>query len=355
MHLAVDHGRGRQGPVNTHPFDALRPETVLDVVERLGVACDGRLFALNSFENRVYLVGREDAEPLVAKFYRPGRLSDDQVLEEHAFLDELAAADLPVAAPLRDGDGRSLIEVDIAARDASEDAAGHEAARYRVALFPKLRGRAPELEAEEHLEWLGRLIARLHQIGAGGQFVHRPPLSIESLGEVGLHTTLAGPLLPDGLKARFETSVGTLLQRVRAGFTGVGNYRSLRLHGDLHPGNLLWNDDGPVFVDFDDSGAGPAIQDLWMLLPGDDEGRRRGLAALVEGYETFRSFDWREARLIEPLRALRMIHYGGWLSARYDDPAFPRAFPFAAQARFWEEHMLSLEQQAERISLEAAP
>lgn len=336
--------------MNNHPFDALRPETVLDAVERLGIASDGRLFALNSFENRVYLVGREDAEPLVAKFYRPGRLSDAQIFEEHAFLDELAAADLPVAAPLRDGAGRSLIEIEIDARAASEDAIGHEAARYRVALFPKLRGRAPELEAEEHLEWLGRLIARLHQVGAAGQFQARPPLSIDGLGITGLDATLNGPLLPEGLRLRFESSVRALLELVRGKFAGVGALTTLRLHGDLHPGNLLWNDDGPVFVDFDDSCAGPAIQDLWMLLPGDDEGRRRGLAALIEGYETFRSFDWREARLIEPLRALRMIHYGGWLSARYDDPAFPRAFPFAGQARFWEEHMLTLEQQAERIA-----
>lgn len=354
MHFPVDPGRSQQSPLNSHPFDALRPETVLDAVERLGVASDGRLFALNSFENRVYLVGREDAEPLVAKFYRPDRLSDAQIHEEHAFLDELAAAELPVAAPLRDADGRSLIEIAIAARVASEDAIGHEAARYRVALFPKLRGRAPELEADEHLEWLGRMIARLHQVGSRGHFRARPALSIEGLGVTGLNATLNGPLLPEGLKTRFAASTRSLLELVRARFAQIESLATLRLHGDLHPGNLLWNDEGPVFVDFDDSCAGPAIQDFWMLLPGDDEGRRRGLAALIEGYETFRNFDWREARLIEPLRALRLIHYGGWLSARYDDPAFPLAFPFAGQARFWEEHMLTLEQQTERIAGEDA-
>jgi Ser/Thr protein kinase RdoA (MazF antagonist) len=349
VHFAVDHGRGAEGAVSGHPFDALRPEAVLDAVERLGVASDGRLFALNSFENRVYLVGRDGADPLIAKFYRPGRLSDAEILEEHAFLDELAAAELPVAAAIRDGDGRSLVEIQLAARAASEDAGASDAAIYRVALFPKLRGRAPELEAEEHLEWLGRLIARLHQVGRAGRFHARPPLSIERLGAAGLAATLAGPLLPEHMRGRFEASVGALLLAVRGAFERVGPTSTLRLHGDLHPGNLLWNDDGPAFVDFDDSCAGPAIQDLWMLLPGDDEGRRRALAALIEGYEVFRPFDWNEAALVEPLRALRMIHYGGWLSARYDDPAFPRAFPHAAQGRFWEEHLISLEQQAERL------
>lgn len=349
MHLAADAGRGQQGAVSTHPFDALRPESVLDAVERLGVASDGRLFALNSFENRVYLVGREGAEPLIAKFYRPGRLSDAEILEEHAYLDELVAAELPVAAAIRDGDGRSLIEIDIAARAASEDGAATAAATYRVALFPKLHGRAPELEAEEHLEWLGRMIARLHQVGSRGRFQRRAPLSIARLGDAGLAATLAGPLLPDSMKARFAASVGALLSAVRDAFERVGPLPSLRLHGDLHPGNLLWSDAGPAFVDFDDCCAGPLIQDLWMLLPGDDEGRQRALAALIEGYEVFRSFDWAQVALIEPLRALRLIHYGGWLSARYDDPAFPRAFPFAAQGRFWEEHLITLEQQVERL------
>lgn len=331
--------------MNIHPFEALRPDKVLDVVERLGVECDGRFFELNSFENRVYLVGREGAEPIVAKFYRPERLSDAQILEEHAFLDELAQAELPVAAPVRDALGRSLIDVDLPGAEGGDG----QLVRYRVALFPKLRGRAPELEAEEHLEWLGRLIARMHQVSVAGRFASRPQLSVDGLGERGLAATLAGPLLPDSIKTRFSNSVQALLRLVRARFADIPSSR-MRLHGDLHPGNLLWNESGPVFVDFDDCCSGPVIQDLWMLLPGDDDGRRRALAALVEGYEVFRSFDAGEALLIEPLRALRMIHYGGWLSARYDDPAFPRAFPFAASPRFWEEHMLTLEQQAERIA-----
>ena len=336
--------------MNGHPFDALRPESVLAAVEHLGVASDGRLFALNSFENRVYLVGREGAEPLVAKFYRPGRLTDAEILEEHAFLDELAAADLPVAAPIRDGEGRSLVGIDIAARGESEDAAAHAAAHYRVALFPRLRGRAPELEAEEHLEWLGRLVARVHQIGARGHFRRRPPLSVARVGEGGLAAMLAGPLVPDSLKPRYASSGARLLDGVRARFAQVGPLPSLRLHGALHPGNLPWNEAGPLLVDFDDCCEGPAIQDLWMLLPGDEEGRQRALAALVEGYEVFRMFDWSQVELIEALRALRLLHYGGWLCARHDDPAFPRAFPFATQAPFWEDHLMTLEQQCEVLA-----
>lgn len=328
-----------------HPFDALRPEGVLDVVEQLGVQCDGRLFALNSFENRVYLVGREGAEPIVAKFYRPERLSDAEILEEHAFLEELAEAELPVPAPLRDATGRSLIPVQLPGAEGGDGLP----VSYRVALFPRLRGRAPELEALEHLEWLGRLVARLHQIGARSRFAQRPRLSVERLGEQGLNAMLSGPLLPDALKPRFASSVGALLGLVRAVFAANPS-STLRLHGDLHPGNLLWNEAGPVLVDFDDCCSGPAIQDLWMLLPGDEDGRQRALGALLEGYEVFRSFDLGELALIEALRALRLVHYGGWLCARFDDPAFPLAFPFAASARFWEEHMLTLERQAERLA-----
>ena len=331
--------------MNTHPFAGLSPERVLDAVEHLGVASDGRLFPLNSFENRVYLVGREDAEPIIAKFYRPGRFTDAQILEEHAFLDELAEAELPVAAAIPDAHGRTLTEVSIG--DASEEI------RCRVALFPKLRGRAPELESEENLEWLGRLIARLHQVGVAGTFSTRPPLSIQRLGESGLEETLRGPLLPASLHARYERSVRALLDTARGAFASAGKLRLIRAHGDLHPGNLLWNEQGPVFVDYDDCGMAPAIQDLWMLLPGDPEGRDRALACVLEGYEMFRSLDSREIALIEPLRALRLIHYGGWLSARFEDPAFPLAFPFGAAPRFWEDHLITLEQQRERIEDEA--
>lgn len=344
MRLAPDPLGGPEERVNTHPYDALQPDRVLDAVECLGVVCDGRLFALNSFENRVYQVGREGAEPVIAKFYRPDRLSDAAILEEHAFLQELAEADLPVAAPIADADGRTLIEVSLTPADSAEPV------RYRVALFPKLRGRAPELESEAHLEWLGRLIGRIHQVGARTPFRARPALSVATLGEHGLQATLAGTLMPPSLKPRFEASVRALLDAVRAQFAATPT-RSLRLHGDLHPGNLLWNDTGPVFVDFDDCCMGPAIQDLWMLLPGDAEGQQQALAALCAGYEVFRTLDPAELAWIEPLRALRMIHYGGWLSARYDDPAFPRAFPHAASARFWDEHLQTLEAQAERIAL----
>ncbi len=319
---------------------------MLDAVEHLGVASDGRLFPLNSFENRVYLVGREDADPIVAKFYRPGRLSDAQILEEHAFLAELAEHELPVAAPIGDADGRTLTELAI-----SGD--GDEQIRCRVALFPKLRGRAPELESEEHLEWLGRLIARQHQVGSMARFATRPALTIERLGDAALEDTLRGPLLPVGLATRYGRSVRELIDSIRGAFANAGTLRLLRAHGDLHPGNLLWNEGGPVFVDYDDCGMAPAIQDLWMLLPGDTEGRNRALRSVLEGYEMFRNFDYKEIALIEPLRGLRLIHYGGWLSSRFEDPAFPLAFPFGASPRFWEDHLITLEQQRERIEDEA--
>ena len=332
--------------MNAHPFAGLSPERVLDAVEHLGIASDGRLFPLNSFENRVYLVGREDAEPIVAKFYRPGRFTDAQILEEHAFLDELAEAELPVAAAIRDADGRSLTELALASDDGGE-------IRCRVALFPKLRGRAPELESTESLEWLGRFIARQHQVGVAGRFTTRPPLSIDRLGASALEDTLQGPLLPANLRPRYAASARALIDSVRGAFANAGRLSLLRAHGDLHPGNLLWNQNGPVFVDYDDCGMAPAIQDLWMLLPGDREGRDRALASVLEGYSVFRDLDLREIALIEPLRALRLIHYGGWLSARFEDPAFPLAFPFAASPRFWEDHMITLEQQRERIEDEA--
>lgn len=327
--------------MNGHPFDLLGPEAVLDAVERLGHACDGRLFPLNSFENRVYLVGREGAEPLVAKFYRPGRLSEEEILEEHRFLAELASAELPVAAPLADPQGRTLAPFRVEGEGGGVD--------FRMALFPKLRGRAPELESGEHLQWLGRLVARVHLIGARARFRRRPPLSVARLGDAALAANLAGPLLPPSLQVRFARCGEELLAAVRARFAALAPLPTLRLHGDLHAGNLLWNESGPLLVDFDDCCEGPAIQDLWMLLPGDDEGRERALAALVDGYQEFRPFDWQQASLIEALRALRLLHYGGWLSTRHDDPAFARAFPFATQARFWEEHLMTLEQQCARL------
>lgn len=314
-----------------HPFAALGPERVLDAVEALGIDCDGRLLALNSFENRVYLVGRVDAAPLIAKFYRPGRYDDATILDEHHFLDELAAADLPVAAPLRDAAGRSLLEV---GSDPS----------FRVALFPKLRGRDADLESREHLEWLGRTIARLHQVGQRQHFQARAPLAPGLRARQALLDTLAGPLLPSALQSRYSATCEALIAAIEQRFAACAGVRQLRLHGDLHRGNLLWNESGPALVDFDDCVEGPAVQDLWMLLPGDAEGRELALQALLDGYTSLRDFDHREIALIEPLQALRLISYGGWLSARDGDPAFPRAFPHARSPRFWDEHWWALEE-----------
>lgn len=305
--------------MSAHPFSVLTPDVVLDATERLGVRADGRLLELNSFENRVFRVGVEDGPPLIAKFYRPGRFSDAAIGEEHQFLRELAEAELPVAAALGEPSLQTV-------------AVGGEC--FSVALFRCLPGRAADLESEDNLAWLGRLIARVHLQGARRRFEHRATLS-PLIAERSLAAILAGPLLPDYLVARARSNGTALAARIAAQWQAMGSMPSLRLHGDLHRGNLLWNE-GPLLVDFDDAVNGPAVQDLWMLLP---EENPAALDALLEGYESFRPFDRSELALIPTLRALRRLHFAGWLSQRYTDPAFPRAFPYAGSAKYWEEEV----------------
>ena len=302
--------------MNTTPFAALSPDFVLDAVAALGFEPDGRLLALNSFENRVYQVGIEDAEPLIAKFYRPGRWSDAAIREEHAFAFELVEAELPIVAPLMI-DGDSMFEFD----------------GQRIALFPRRGGRAPELEGLDVAEWLGRLIARIHNIGARERFVERAVVDVDSRVRGGSKHVLASALMPAYLEARYRKLIDDIAQRLDGDFAAAQPHR-IRLHGDCHPGNLLWTDHGPHFVDLDDAAMGPAIQDLWMLMSGGDAQRN----ALLDGYREFRDLDYAELALIEPLRIMRQIHHAGWIAARYNDPAFPRAFPFAAEPRWWEEH-----------------
>jgi Ser/Thr protein kinase RdoA (MazF antagonist) len=304
----------------------LTPERLLDAVAALGVWPDGRLLALNSYENRVYQIGIEDGPAVVAKFYRPARWSDAAILEEHAFALELAAAELPVVAPLA-FDGATL----------------HHDGEFRFALYPRRGGRAPSLESADHLAWMGRLLARLHAIGARQSFVHRGALDLDSFLHRPSAAVLASDLLPPNLHARYRTVVAALDQALAPHFA-PGAFRRLRLHGDCHPGNVLWTDTGPHFVDLDDARMGPAIQDLWMLAPD-----RRALDALLEGYGEFRDVDFSELALIAPLRLLRQVHWAGWIAQRWHDPAFPAAFAFVGEARWWEQHVNDLREALEAL------
>ncbi len=309
-------------------YHALGPEQVLDAVEGVGFVTDGRLLALNSYENRVYQVGIEDGTPLVAKFYRPGRWSDGAILEEHAFSLELAEEEIPVVPPLV-LDGQTL----------------HRQGPYRFALYPRRGGRTPELDDPEHLEQLGRFLGRLHNVGAARAFEQRPRLSIEHFGAESAEFLLGGGFIPGYLAGGYRALSGELLAAIRETFDQAGPLQALRLHGDLHLGNILWRDEAPQVVDLDDARTGPAVQDLWMLLSGDRRERGLALADLLEGYTQFRDFDPRELGLIESLRTLRLMHYAAWIARRWTDPAFPRTFPWFGTPHYWEEHLATLGEQ----------
>lgn len=310
------------------PFATLSPDTLLDAIDSLDVRTDGRLSALNSFENRVYQVGIEDAPPLIAKFYRPARWSDAAILEEHAFTRALADAEIPVAAPL-EFHGRTL----------------HHHGDFRFVLYPKLRGRAPEFDNDAALTWMGRFISRIHALGEQARYTERPALSVERLGDASQAWLAAHALIPPELLDAWQGTVARAMEHVRACFAQTGAVRQLRIHGDCHAGNVLWTDEGPWFVDFDDSCMGPAIQDLWLLLSGDRESMSRQLGAVLRGYRQFRDFNSRELQLIEALRTLRLIHYAAWIARRWDDPAFPVAFPWFGTPKYWQDRILELKEQ----------
>jgi Ser/Thr protein kinase RdoA (MazF antagonist) len=311
------------------PYENLTPERVLDAVESLGFRCDGRFLALNSYENRVYQVGVEDAQPVIGKFYRPGRWPTEAILEEHAFSLELAGHEIPVVAPLEHG-GATL----------------HEFEGYRFAVFPRRGGRGPELDDPDHREWLGRFLGRIHAVGEVQRFARRPALDIESFGVEPSQYLLARQIIPAYLEPAYRSLIDDLLRRIRDSFQRAGAVRSIRVHGDCHPGNILWTDAGPHFVDLDDCRMAPAIQDLWMLLSGERAEQTVQLSDILAGYEEFLEFDPRELHLIEALRTLRMVHYAAWLARRWHDPAFPQAFPWFGSDRYWEEHILALREQA---------
>ena len=315
------------------PYSGLTPEVILDAVDSAGFSSDGRLLALNSYENRVYEVGLEEGPPLIAKFYRSGRWSDPQILEEHAFTLELEAHEIPVAAPV--ARGRTTL---------------FSHAGFRFALFPKRPGRTPELEDEDTLIVLGRLIGRIHAVGRSRPFSARPAVNVTSFGDASLEFLLNGGFIPENLRVNYAALASETLKRARrlyekAAIPADSSY-GIRLHGDCHPGNVLWSGGGAHFVDFDDCRTGPAVQDLWMLLSGERADRELALSALLKGYLTFSDFDRAELGLIEALRALRLIHYSAWLAGRYDDPAFKAAFPWFFSPRYWEQQILALREQA---------
>jgi len=324
---------------NAPPYAGLTPDTVLNALDSIGLVTDGRQLALNSYENRVFQVGLDDGSFVVAKFYRPGRWSDGEILEEHAFINELSELEIP-AVPALVIDARTL----------------HRYEGFRFTVFARRGGRAPNLDDPRVREWLGRFIGRIHAVGRTRPFTQRPALDADSFGVEPRAYLLEHDWLPPELKSVYAGVSQQALDGVAACFERAGKVQSLRLHGDVHEGNVLWTDSpgnvGPHFVDFDDSRMGPAVQDLWMLLGGERAEQTARLADLLEGYEDFSDFDRRELHLVEALRTLRLMHYSAWIARRWNDPAFPAAFPWFNTQRYWEDRILELREQVAEMQEE---
>lgn len=314
---------------NLHIYSRLDPDTIIDAIESLDYISDKRILALNSYENRVYQVGIEDEAPIIAKFYRPGRWTDEMIREEHTFTLELANAEIPVVAPLVVNSETIFTFKD-----------------YRFSIYPRFGGYAPELDNPDHLLQLGRILAQLHNIGETKSFVERPGLTIEDFAIKPAKYLLENKFIPVYLENAYSTLTDDLIKRIESCFEQAGNYTSLRLHGDCHHGNVLTRDEKFYIVDLDDARTGPAIQDIWMFLSGDRNYMTARLNDFMEGYTEFRDFDPRELHLIEALRTMRIIYYSAWIAQRWNDPAFPIAFPFFNTQQYWEEQILSLREQA---------
>jgi len=313
-----------------HTYYKLTPDTVLDAVEALGLIPNGRLLALNSYENRVYQVGVEDQRPVVAKFYRPGRWTNDAIIEEHRFTQALAEAEIPVIPPLTFNNTETTL---------------HEHGGFRYAVYPNCGGRWPELDNLDNLLWIGRFIGRIHALGKAKDFQHRPRVDIESYGWASLRYLMDSQMVPEEIREAYRVIAEQVLQKAETKFRVASDVQYFRIHADCHPGNILWTDEGPHFVDFDDARMGPAVQDIWMLLAGDRRTMTEQLSEVLEGYTEFCDFNSVELHLLEALRTLRMIHYSAWLAKRWDDPSFPQNFPWFNSQRYWEEQILALKEQ----------
>ncbi len=320
--------------LDTHPlahkFNQLSPEDVLDAVEVSGTRCTGRFLVLNSYENRVYQLELDDESWVVGKFYRPGRWSEESILAEHRFLAELAEVEIPAVCPLDLGDGRTLGEVK----------------GILYALFPRVGGRTPDELNDEQVQILGRLIARIHNIGATSPAPERPVLTPETYGRQNLAILLERDAIPDEAKAQYVASVEGLLDRIEPMFRDVPSHR---IHGDCHLGNLIHTREGYAFLDFDDFLTGPAVQDIWMLVPSADAEGQRQRALLIDAYQQFRDFNEGWLRLVEPLRALRFIHYSTWIARRWHDPFFQRTFSHFGTLRYWQDEIQDLREQIARL------
>ncbi|MEN9836288.1 MAG: hypothetical protein RL011_2481 [Pseudomonadota bacterium] len=343
---SANHTKSAWGDAHTQYFYGLTPERILDAVESsTGLRCTGRAMALNSMENRVYELEIElDAPPanpwerfLIAKFYRPGRWSEAQIRDEHTFLADLAELEIPVVAPRRFVDGDTLHKL--------KDAEIH------YAVFAKVGGRSPDELSDDQLAQVGRLLARIHNVGSTKPAHHRIVLSPTSYGINNLQQLLDDKIVPAELSSTYSDTVRAICEIATPWFSATAMHR---IHGDCHLGNLLQGREQLFFVDFDDMVMGPAVQDIWLLIPGRDQYAKRQLSILLEGYTSMRDFDYQSLRLIEALRALRFVHFSAWIGRRWQDPAFPRAFPQFGTLSYWQGQLRDLREQLDLLSSDQA-